>query len=223
MGDDATPEVPVLGEVMSRARSEEMGRVDAAPGLESEGRIAAGRSQRRAPRIPTEERLTRQALAYLERYATSLANLRLVLERKVARAARHHGTDANAYAPMIDAVLDKCSRSGIVNDRSFAETKLASLRRKGASTRKIAAHLGAKGVARQMIDAVLDQDETSDVSAARRFAQRRRLGPWRKGHADENPETRRDKDRKDMAAMCRAGHSISAARAALQDEERLED
>ncbi len=184
---------------------------------------AGGNTKRRAPRIPTEERLTRQALAYLERYATSLANLRLVLERKVARAARHHGTDASVYAPMIEAVLDKCSRSGLVNDRSFAETKLASLRRKGASTRKIAAQLGAKGVTRQMIDAVLDQDETSDVSAARRFAQRRRLGPWRKGHQDESPETRRDKDRKDMAAMCRAGHSISAARAALQDVEGMEE
>ncbi|MEH0073179.1 RecX family transcriptional regulator [Pannonibacter sp. Pt2] len=193
---------------------------DESPGS---AKSAGGKGQRRAPRIPTEERLTRQALAYLERYATSLANLRLVLERKVSRAARHHGTDASAYAPMIEAVLDKCSRSGLVNDRSFAETKLASLRRKGASTRKIAAQLGAKGVARQMIDAVLDQDETSDASAARRFAQRRRLGPWRKGHADENPETRRDKDRKDMAAMCRAGHSISAARAALQDVEAMEE
>ncbi|WP_430512270.1 regulatory protein RecX [Pannonibacter phragmitetus] len=186
-------------------------------------RPAGGNTKRRAPRIPTEERLTRQALAYLERYATSLANLRLVLERKVSRAARHHGTDASAYAPMVDAVLDKCSRSGLVNDRSFAETKLASLRRKGASTRKIAAQLGAKGVARQMIDAVLEEDETSDVSAARRFAQRRRLGPWRKGHEDESPETRRDRDRKDMAAMCRAGHSISAARAALQDVEGMEE
>lgn len=217
MADDGAQDRP------ASARTD--GRSDESPASATplSTRSAGGKAQRRAPRIPTEERLTRQALAYLERYATSLANLRLVLERKVARAARHHGTDASVYAPMIEAVLDKCSRSGLVNDRSFAETKLASLRRKGASTRKIAAQLGAKGVARQMIDAVLDQDETSDVSAARRFAQRRRLGPWRKGHQDESPETRRDKDRKDMAAMCRAGHSISAARAALQDVEGMEE
>lgn len=212
MADDGAQDRP------ASARTD--GRSDESP---ASARPAGGKAQRRAPRIPTEERLTRQALAYLERYATSLANLRLVLERKVSRAARHHGTDASVYAPMIEAVLDKCSRSGLVNDRSFAETKLASLRRKGASTRKIAAQLGAKGVARQMIDAVLDQDETSDASAARRFAQRRRLGPWRKGHQDESPEIRRDKDRKDMAAMCRAGHSISAARAVLQDVEGMEE
>lgn len=163
-------------------------------------------------RPPSEERLRRAALHYLERYASSEANLRRVLERKVLKACRALDLDPADYAGMVEAVVETCRRNHLVNDRSFAETKVAGLRRRGGSARKIEAQLAAKGVDRDTIQSVLQNDEQSDEDAARTFARRRRLGPYRtSGRSDD----RRDKD---LAAMCRAGFSFETARRVIDAE-----
>ncbi|WP_439527443.1 regulatory protein RecX [Pannonibacter sp.] len=174
---------------------------------------------RKKPRVPTEERLTRITLAYLERYATSLANLRRVLTRRVEKAAKAHERDVAEFLPLVEIVLEKAARSGLVNDEVYAETKAASLRRKGASSRQITAKLSARGVSRSVIEETLARDDSDSAAAARRYAQRRRLGPWRKGWHDEDGAARRDRDRKDLAALCRAGHGLDVARKALQGAE----
>ncbi|MHA7772834.1 regulatory protein RecX [Roseibium sp. M-1] len=154
---------------------------------------------------PTAERLTRSALHYLERYATSSANLRKVLERKVLKACTSLDLDPGDYSGLIDSVVETVVRNGLVDDRAYAETKLAGLRRRGGSARKIEAKLAAKGVDRNTIERVLQDDEASDEDAARIFARRRKLGPFRQKDRNE----RRDKD---LAAMCRAGFSFEIAR-----------
>lgn len=154
---------------------------------------------------PTEDRLTRSALHYLERYATSSANLRKVLERKVQKACASLELDPADYANMVDAVVETVVRNGLVDDRAYAETKLAGLRRRGGSARKIEAKLASKGVDRTTIESVLQNDDASDEDAAHIFARRRKLGPFRQKDRTE----RRDKD---LAAMCRAGFSYDVAR-----------
>jgi regulatory protein len=161
---------------------------------------------------PTEDRLTRSALHYLERYATSSANLRKVLERKVLKACTGLELDPNDYAGLIDTVVATFVRNGLVDDRAYAETKLAGLRRRGGSARKIEAKLAAKGVDRATIESVLQSDEASDEDAARVFARRRRLGPYRQ----TDRSARRDKD---MAALCRAGFSFETARRIIDADE----
>ncbi len=155
-------------------------------------------------KIPTEDRLTRSAVHYLERYASSAANLRKVLERKVLKACMAHERDPGEFSEMIDTVVEKCCQSGLVNDLAYAETKVAGLRRRGGSQRKIEAKLSAKGVDRETIRTVLENDARDDLGAAFIFARRRRLGPLGTDHKD-----RRDKD---MAALCRAGFSYDIAR-----------
>jgi len=168
-------------------------------------------------RPPTEERLTRSALHYLERYATSQANLRRVLARKVLKACLALDLDPADYDAMIDAVVETVARNGLVNDRAFAETRTASLRRRGGSRRKIEAQLAAKGVDRETIAAALEADELTDESAAWTFARRRRLGPFRK---TATREERRDKD---LAAMCRAGFSFETARRVIDAQDGQTD
>lgn len=162
---------------------------------------------------PTEDRLIKSALHYLERYATSAANLRKVLERKVLKACMSLELDPADYADLIDAVVEKCVLTGLVNDKTYAETKIAGLRRRGGSTRKIEAQLAAKGVDRETIHTVLAQDERSDEEAARIFARRRRLGPYR------TTRTRDDRRDKDLAAMCRAGFSFEIARKVIDADD----
>ncbi|MEL7527590.1 MAG: RecX family transcriptional regulator [Pseudomonadota bacterium] len=159
----------------------------------------------RKPRPPTIERLTRSAVHYLERYSSSQENLRKVLERRVLKACRHHGLDPADFAGMIDAVVQKCTGSGLVDDRTYAETKTASLRRRGGSRRKIEAQLAHKGVDRDTIQAALDSGNVSEDEAAAVYARRRRLGPFR------NAADRQARRERDLAAMCRAGFSFDVA------------
>ncbi|MEM5585131.1 regulatory protein RecX [Roseibium sp. AS2] len=162
---------------------------------------------------PTADRLNRSALHYLERYSSSAANLRKVLERKVLKACNHLDLNPADYVGMIDAAVESFVRNGLVDDKAYAETKVSGLRRRGGSKRKIEAHLSAKGVDRDIIASVLGDDDHSEEETGHIFARRRRLGPYRTG-ADRT--ARRDKD---LAAMCRAGFAFETARKVIDAEQ----
>lgn len=168
---------------------------------------AAPRQKR--PKLPTEERLIRSAIHYLDRYGSSSANLRRVLIRKVDRAAQFHDRNPAEFMPIIEAVVEKCVQSGLVNDKAYAEAKTAADRRRGRSSRQIAMRLRTKGIAADTVSEVLEADETSDMAAARIMARKKRLGPWRQ---TGNRQTSREKD---LAVLCRAGFSYQTARTVI--------
>jgi regulatory protein len=122
-----------------------------------------------------------------------------------------HGTDAEAGAAYVRALIERLQRSGVLDDGRYAEGKAQSLRRRGGSARSIRAALTAKGVSREEVETALSaaDDGTlsgeADLVAARRFAQRRRLGPWRK-------RDRASHRMKDLAALGRGGFSYAIAR-----------
>ncbi|WP_298963120.1 RecX family transcriptional regulator [uncultured Roseibium sp.] len=165
---------------------------------------------------PTEERLKRSALHYLERYASSAANLQKVLQRKVFKACHSLELDPEDYDPIIDRVVALCVETGLINDLHYAETKAASMRRRGGSKRKIEAKLIAKGVDRDTLQNVLESDDEVELEAAIAFARRRRLGPYRKS---SDRELRREKD---LAAMCRAGFAFEVARQVIDTSDEIE-
>ncbi|MEM9633620.1 MAG: RecX family transcriptional regulator [Pseudomonadota bacterium] len=132
------------------------------------------------------------------------------------KACQSHDRDPAEFADLIDAVVEKCVVTGLVNDQAYAETKTASLRRRGGSKRKIEAQLIAKGINRQTIEGVVQDDPEAELEAAFRFARRRRLGPYRSRiGAKRDPQLQRDKD---LAAMCRAGFSFDLARQVIDAE-----
>ena len=100
---------------------------------------------RKPPRKVTPAYLQRAALAYLERYASSAENLRRVLRRKVDKRCRLRGEDPAEFHEMIDEVVAKSLRSGLIDDTRYAEARVATLRRRGGSARAIQAKLSAKG------------------------------------------------------------------------------
>ncbi len=165
----------------------------------------------RTPRPITREWLFRAASHYLERYASTQANLRRVLERKVMRRAHARGEEAAGFEPLIEETVARFVELKLLDDRSFAEARLASLRRRGTSQRQSAAKLAEKGVDRETVAAVMAVDETDEAEAARRLAKRRRLGP----HRLRDREERRDRD---VAALMRAGFSFPHAAAAIDEE-----
>lgn len=165
---------------------------------------------RRAPRRVTPDYLERSALHYLERFATSSANLRRVLMGKVERSARAHGTDREEAAGWVEALIGRFLRSGLLDDRLYAEAKAASLYRRGTSTRRIREKLAARGIGRDEAEVALAAVDAEaggdpDLAAATAYARRRRIGPYRREGREEN----RDRD---MAALARSGFSYEVAR-----------
>jgi regulatory protein len=160
---------------------------------------------RKVPRKVTPAYLQRAAMAYLERYAASAEQLRRVLTRKVANRCRLRGEDPAEFRDAIDEVVAKSLRVGLVDDARYAQGRVASLRRRGGSSRAIQAKLSIKGVDRETIAAAIEAHDGDDEEAAVAFARRRRLGPYRPG--ERLPY--RDKD---LAAMARAGFGFGLAK-----------
>lgn len=173
-----------------------------------------GRGDRpaRVPRRIGADYLRRAALHYLERYSASAGQLRRVLARKIAVSCRHHGEDPALHAVALEEVVAGFVSSGLVDDRRFAEARAATLRRKGQSSRAVAARLASKGVSRDLIGEVAATDEGGELAAARIATRRRKLGPWRA------PEQRAACRQRDLAALARLGFDFATARAVIDEE-----
>ncbi len=176
------------------------------------------------PRAPkpvkrvTPQHLEHAALRYLERFASSTANLRAVLMRRVQRSAQAHGDDPAEGARWVDALIERYVRANLLNDDTYARMRTESLLRRGASTRMIAQKLAAKGIDRDRTDRTLDELREDvggnlDVRAALALAKRRRLGVYRA------PEARAAHRDKDMAALGRAGFGYEIARRVVDAED----
>jgi regulatory protein len=169
------------------------------------------------PRRVNAEYLENAALHYLGRFASSSANLRRVLMAKVERSARAHGTDRDEGAALVETLIERYRRSGVLDDRAYAEAKATSLHRRGTSTRAIRGKLALKGVETELVDAALsavDDDTPGDteLTAAVALARRGRLGPFRSG-------VRADYRDKDLAALGRAGFSYAIARTVIDSDD----
>lgn len=148
----------------------------------------------------TAAALEQAALRYLSRYEASVDRVRRLLMDRLRRA----GVDPADGGPLVEAVVEKLARAGLIDDRRYAEVKTGSLRRRGASNRAVAGRLHAEGIDRAIVAAV--NDPVDERTAAFVHARRRRIGPYRQ------PAQRADRRNRDLAAMVRAGFSYDLAR-----------
>jgi regulatory protein len=163
----------------------------------------------------------RAALRYLERYATSESNLARVLKRKVRRRCaadpENWALSGDAVARLVAATVASCRELGLVDDRGFAETRVASGRRRGHSDRRLRSVLAAKGVARDTAEAAIEVAAATEERAALIFARKRRLGPF--APAGNDGEARK----RALASLCRQGFDYGLARiVATMDRETAE-
>ncbi len=180
--------------------------------------------RRRGPRKATPKYLENSAAHYLGRFATSSAHLKQIMMQKVKRSAAHHGTDPDEGETHVDAIIAKFQRLGFLNDTEYAAMRARGLHAKGTPIKGIRFQLKQKGVGEEDIaaalDALIDEEEAPDLdlAAAVKLARRRRLGPFR----SDDPEVRRERREKDMAALARAGFSYDIAQR-IVDTETIEE
>jgi regulatory protein len=168
--------------------------------------MSSNRSSNRQPKIrkPLDAGgLDRLALHYVGRYATTRAKLAAYLRRKV----RERGWAGEA-APDFDVIVGRCAELGYVDDRAFAETRSASLSRRGYGERRIGAALKNAGIAAEIVVDVMP-DEEAALAAAESYARRKRIGIY--GPTVTDPKQRQ----KQFASMIRAGHSFDLAKRLL--------
>ena len=170
--------------------------------------------RKHAPRKATPKYLENAALYYLSRYSTSTENLRRVMMRKVMRSAKHHGTDVEDGAALIEAMIGRFLGSGLLDDWAYARTRADSLHRRGNSARVIRGKLKQKGVDDNVIAAALDaRGEDTELTAAVTLAKRRRLGPF----AVKPPNS--EQREKHLAALARAGFSYDVAQRVIEGKD----
>lgn len=174
------------------------------------------------PRKMTARRLENIARFYIERFATTSAHLRRVLGRRAERARRVHGGDPAEIDGWIAQIVERMVRAGLVDDGRYAADRAASLRRLGRGPGKIRALLAAKGVPRATIEEVLSataetaNGEDASLKAALGYVKRRRFGTFGKIPADR--DERAKKERRELAALGRAGFSYAVACRALRGD-----
>jgi regulatory protein len=170
-------------------------------------------AKRKTPRKISAKSLENAALFYLARFSAPGAHLRRVLLRRVDRSLRVHGGDRAEAQRLVDELIARFHRSGLLDDAAYASGKARGLRSRGASRVTIGRSLRAKGLSAAAVDAAiagtLEDGRTAteaDLAAAARLAQRKRLGPMRPASARAELRLR------DLAALARAGFSYDIAR-----------
>ena len=170
-------------------------------GVDTGDQERRGRRRRERPPLGAEA-LNELALAYVSRFATTRVRLLQYLRRKLAERGW-----AGEEQPPLEALADRLVELGYVDDAAFAMSKSRSLSARGYGARRLDQALRAAGVGEDDSSEARTVAEEAAAEAALRFARRKRLGPFAMVRPD--PKTRE----KALAAMIRAGHGFTLARA----------
>jgi regulatory protein len=189
-----------------------IGRADGEDAERDAERPRKGRKRRdyapRAPRPLDGTGLQEMALGYAARYATTAAKLRRYLTRKVGEREW-----TPAEPPDIEALVNRLTSLGYVDDRAYAAAKTRDLTARGFGARRVRGALAAAGVGRDdATEATAPDEDAPDAALATAiaFARRRRFGPFARVPTDDPAQRRRE-----LAAMARAGHDFDVARRVL--------
>lgn len=164
------------------------------------------------------------ALDYLARFAATEKRVADMLRRRVRRAALAHDEDPAPLLAAISALIQSLAARKLLDDSAFAGMKAASLTRRGTSRRQVGVKLAQLGIDATTRDkAIADlaaEFGDSDLAAAIAYAKRRRLGPYRARHIAG--DQRQAQEKRDLAAMARAGFPLALAKRVLKSEVEIE-
>jgi len=157
------------------------------------------------------------AYRYLERYATTEANLKFILSRKVERILvdQENSEEVRENAKVwIKEIIDNCVKQKLIDDKLYAQNRMKSFLNSGNSVSNAKNKLRAKGVPLEIIEEVVTstykQIPNVSILSAIKYIKRRRFGPFRIREQKENTE------QKEFAAMARAGYSYSESAKVLK-------
>lgn len=162
--------------------------------------------------------LENAALFYLQRYASSAANLRRVLKDK----ARRHALKANEEMPAdvaqwIEEIVLKMVDFGYINDVQYAEMKVRSMSLAHKSVRQIQNYLVSKGINADIISAAIETQIGDDYAfdSATKLAKRRRIGPFRREKLPTDFLQLQKIKQREYGVLARAGFDLEVIKMVL--------
>lgn len=146
--------------------------------------------------LSADDKLYNRALNYVALRPRSTWEVGFYLQRK------------EAPTPLIEQIIDKLTRLGLLDDYKFAESFVHDRRLlRSASTRKLRLELQKKHIASDIIDRVLIEDETDEIALLRALVAKKQ----------QQPKFRND-DLKLMQYLARQGFGYGDIKTALEAE-----
>jgi regulatory protein len=136
---------------------------------------------RKKPKKITAQYLHNAGLYYLQRFAASRGQFRAVMLRKIKRSCmEHRDQDYETCAAMVEEIVEKFERAGLLNDELYTRGAVISLRRQGKSKSAIMSKLKTRGVAASLVTETLGAQDTenSELRAALTVLRRKKAGPF---------------------------------------------
>lgn len=132
----------------------------------------------------------------------------LDLRRRSTKEIRDYLWRKEFEPPVIQAVIDRLTRAGLLNDEEFARAWIRDrLLLKPKSKRALSAELFAKGISREITDKVLSELDGDDELSALRDSINRKLR--------QTKYATRENDDKLIAALAREGYRYSDIKSCL--------
>jgi len=179
-----------------------------------EEKIIQPHHRRKPHKKITPQRLKNIGLYYLQRYESSVANLRSVLKRRIDAYARENPqwNKTEAYQ-WVEDILAEFEKLHYLDDARFAEIKVRGYLQAGKPARYIQNKLREKGISEQQIATVLADQEYDALAMALKLAKRKKIGPYRPA------ENRHEYRQKDMGTLIRAGFDYDIVCQVLEYEQ----
>jgi len=182
------------------------------------------RKEPRPPKKITESYLHNSGLYYLQRFASSSADFKAVMMRKVWKSCNHHtDQDKDECEAMVDKLVIKLQELELLNDAAYTRGVVTSFRRRGLSKRTILTKMKLKGIsAEDTLNALetyerenLRNPEEAEMIAALTMARKKALGPFIRADRvkdDMDDEERKKQLDKAMAKLARGGFGYNIVR-----------
>ena len=170
------------------------------------------KTKRRPPKKITQTYLHNAGLYYLGRFAASSQRFREIMTRKIKKScAVHEDQNIEECYALLESLITDFQRSGLLNDETYAASKVKTMRRQGKSRRAITSYLNGKGIEPEIQITTLHKADTAfetsekdaEHAAAMIYAKKRKIGPFR-----TKTELSHEKE---LAALARAGFSYEIA------------
>ena len=168
------------------------------------------------PKKITYQRLYNITLHYLQRYDSSVENLKAVLMRRIYKSSVDHPIDPSTTDQWIEEIVEKMKSLGFLDDTRYIQNQVRSLQQSGKSRQFIYQKLRLKGIEKAIAAQEIQNQTTplSDIESAFTYARKKRLGPF------SSQETRQENRQKHLQSLCRAGFDFKTACHVIDSQEQ---
>ena len=157
--------------------------------------------------MDNKEKLLKYAIYYLSKYSSSKKNLEYILKKKIRRISEEKKIRFQLYKE-IKIIIDKLEQLKLINDASYAESKINALLNQVKSKNYIKQYLIRKGVRSEVADEQIslfyEKNQNLEKENALKFAKKRNLINDKKDYE------------KKLAKMARAGFSYEISKEILK-------